>query len=215
MTSFEIVAQDLLLYFEAKDASREDALKLSRLVIRSSSSAIRNIHRGDHDSAAKLIDEARSNLSKIHSILKPHQDVRYAGFVDDAEGELAEAMIFAAFASGKELPSQSEINVAYVNYLTGLGDVSGELRRHVLDLIRKGRAEEGERFLEIMEEIYHLLMLFDYPDAISRGLRRKGDLARSMVEKTRGDLTFAIGHSVLEKKIVKLEDKLNDSDRRV
>jgi len=74
-----------------------------------------------------------------------------------------------------------------------------------LDLIRKGKPEEGEPYLEAMEEIYHLLMLFDYPDAITGGLRRKSDMARSLLERTRGDLTNAIGQRKLEVQLKLLE----------
>jgi translin len=96
--------------------------------------------------------------------------------------------------------------VEMVNYLAGLGDTTGELRRHILDLIRRGKAAEGEYFLGVMEEIFHLLMLFDYPDAVTRGLRRKGDLARSMLERTRGDLTNALELAKVEASICRLED---------
>jgi translin len=98
-----------------------------------------------------------------------------------------------------------EVGVELVNYLGGLGDTTGELRRHILDLIRKGNSNEGEYFLEVIEEIYYLLMLFDYPDAITRGLRRKSDLSRSMLEKTRGDLTNALELGKVEASMRNLE----------
>ena len=100
-----------------------------------------------------------------------------------------------------EILTVDEVGVESVNYLAGLGDVTGELRRHILDLIRAGRAAEGEYFLGIIEEIYYLLMLFDYPDAITRGLRRKSDLARSMLERTRGDLTNALELAKMQESI--------------
>ena len=102
-----------------------------------------------------------------------------------------------------EILTPAEVGVELANYLAGLGDVCGELRRHILDLIRSGRAKDGEYFLEVMEEIYYLLMLFDYPDAITRGLRRKSDLARSMLERTRGDLTNALEISRMESLFLK------------
>ena len=150
----------------------------------------------------------RSALARIVALLVDHPDVRYAGFVDGAEQEYAEARIVFSIITEQRTPTPEEIGVEMTSYLGGLGDTVGELRRHVLDLIRQGRPEEGEVYLEAMEEIYHLLMLFDYPDAVTKGLRRKGDMARSLLERTRGDLTNAMGQKKLEVQLMGLEERL-------
>jgi translin len=191
----------MLSLFESKDAAREKALHQSRQVIRLSSKAIRSAHRGEMREAEELNKTAAILLSEIHKILSDHQDVRYAGFVDDAEAEHAEAIIVLSLIAGAGLPAIDEVGVSPVNYLCGLGDATGELRRHILDLIRLGRATEGEPFLQAMEEIFHLLMMFDFPDGVTRGLRRKGDLARAMLDRTRGDLSHAIVASELSEKL--------------
>ena len=196
----------MLAGFDAKDRAREDAFRLSREVIRCCSSSIRSVHRGDLPSAERLMAEAAAGLEKIRRALQDHQDVRYAGFVDGAEQEYAEARCVYSITTSHSVPSPEEVGVEPVNYLAGLGDVTGELRRHILDLIRDGRAGEGEYFLEVMEEIYHLLMLFDYPEAIARGLRRKSDLARSMLERTRGDLTNALELARMQEKLSRFQE---------
>ena len=192
MSIFENLSKSMLAGFDLKDRAREEAFRLSREVIRLCSSSIRSVHRDDLVSADRLMGEAALGLERIREVLKDHQDVRYAGFVDGAEQEYAEARCVYSITTRHEILTVDEVGVEPVNYLAGLGDVTGELRRHILDLIRAGRAAEGEYFLGIIEEIYYLLMLFDYPDAITRGLRRKSDLARSMLERTRGDLTNAL-----------------------
>ena len=192
MSIFENLSKSMLAGFDCKDRAREEAFRLSREVIRLCSSSIRSVHRNDLASAERLMGEAALGLERIREVLKDHQDVRYAGFVDGAEQEYAEARCVYSITTRHEILTVDEVGVEPVNYLAGLGDVTGELRRHILDLIRAGRAAEGEYFLGIIEEIYYLLMLFDYPDAITRGLRRKSDLARSMLERTRGDLTNAL-----------------------
>lgn len=211
MPPFKDLAENMLSSFDAKDKAREESLKLSREAIRFCSAAIRSIHRGELKEAERLMDDAGAALQKIYKLLKDHQDIRYAGFVDGAEQEYAEARSVYSITTTHRILTPEEIGVDPVSYLGGLGDTTGELRRHILDLIRKGRPEEGEIFLEIMEEIYHLLMLFDYPDAITRGLRRKSDLARSMLERTRGDLTNAIEMSKVEATLHVLNDKLKDT----
>ena len=192
MSIFDNLSKSMLDGFDCKDKAREEAYRLSRKVIRLCSSSIRSVHRDDLALAEKLISEAAIDLERIREVLSDHQDVRYAGFVDGAEQEYAEARCVYSIITCRRILTPDEVGVESVNYLAGLGDVTGELRRHILDLIRAGRAAEGEYFLGVIEEIYYLLMLFDYPDAITRGLRRKSDLARSMLERTRGDLTNAL-----------------------
>ncbi len=208
MPPFNTMAENMLSSFDAKDRAREESLKLTREVIRFCSSAIRSIHRGELKEAERLMDEAGATLRKIQELLKEHQDIRYAGFVDGAEQEYAEARIVYSITTAQKIPTPEEIGVQPINYLGGLGDTTGELRRHILDLIREGRPREGEVFLEVMEEIYHLLMLFDYPDALTHGLRRKSDLARSMLERTRGDLTNAIEMEKVEATLRRINERL-------
>jgi len=201
MSIFENLSKSMLAGFDRKDRAREEAFRLSREVIRLCSSSIRSVHRNDLASAERLMGEAALGLERIREVLKDHQDVRYAGFVDGAEQEYAEARCVYSITTQRQILTVDEVGVEPVNYLAGLGDVTGELRRHILDLIRAGRATEGEYFLGIIEEIYYLLMLFDYPDAITRGLRRKSDLARSMLERTRGDLTNALELAKMQESI--------------
>ncbi len=208
MPPFNTIAENMLSRFDAKDRAREESLKLTREVIRFCSSAIRSIHRGELKEAERLMDKAGATLKKIQELLKEHQDIRYAGFVDGAEQEYAEARIVYSITTAQRISTPEDIGVQHINYLGGLGDTTGELRRHILDLIREGRPKEGEVFLEIMEEIYHLLMLFDYPDALTHGLRRKSDLARSMLERTRGDLTNAIEMEKVETTLRRINDRL-------
>ena len=199
MTIFDNLSKSMLEGFESKDRAREEAYRLSRKVVRLCSSSIRSVHRNELAQAEKILSEAATDLERIRVVLKDHQDVRYAGFVDGAEQEYAEARCVYSITTRRQILTPDEVGVDSVNYLAGLGDVTGELRRYILDLIRAGRAEEGEYFLGVIEEIYYLLMLFDYPDAITRGLRRKSDLARSMLERTRGDLTNALELAKMQK----------------
>lgn len=204
MSSFEDISLNMLAIFDDKDRAREEALALSRSAIRLCSSAIRSVHRNELEASKRFIDKAAVDLQKIQVLLKNHQDVRYAGFVDGAEQEYAEALFVYSIITRHEILAPDEVGVEKVNYLAGLGDVCGELRRHILDLIRSGRGKDGEYYLQVMEEIYYLLMFFDYPDAITRGLRRKSDLARSMLERTRGDLTNALEIARMESSLLKI-----------
>jgi len=208
ISSLEDLAEEISAHFEAKDRAREEALALTRSVVRRSGAAIRSVHRGEIDKARDLASQAGEALAEIMVILKGHPDLRYAGFIDGAEQEYAEARIVFSIIAEARMPAPGEVGVEMTSYLAGLGDAVGELRRHVLDLIRQGRPEEGEVHLEAMEEIYHLLISFDYPDAVTKGMRRKGDVARSLLDRTRGDLTNAIGQRRLEVQLREMEERI-------
>lgn len=107
------------------------------------------------------------------------------------------------------LVTPQELNVAEATYLNGLAEVVGELRRRTLDILRHGYSAEAERLLGIMDDIYSVLVTIDYPDAITNGLRRQTDLARGIIEKTRGDITFSLRGEHLEQAIGKLIVQLN------
>jgi translin len=177
---------------DSKFATRERALTLSRKVIRSSANAIRSLHRGDLAEAERLMDEASTLITEAGATLAEHGDVRYAGFVDDAAKEYAEARTTFALALGKPIPLPIELGVGVTPYLNGLGEAVGELRRRMLDLLRAEQMDEAESTLEAMETIHGLLASLDYPDGMTGGLRRTTDVARALIERSRADLTSTI-----------------------
>jgi translin len=120
-----------------------------------------------------------------------HPDVRFAGYLSDAEKEYAEANLTRALVAGEELPLPDELGVGDAPYLNGLAETIGEGRRHILDLLRTGDVARAETTLDAMEDMYGVLVTMDYPDAITMNLRRSTDVARSLIEKTRGDLSIA------------------------
>ena len=95
------------------------------------------------------------------------------------------------------LPDPAALGVAPGPFLNGLGEAVGELRRYLLDLLRRGEVDGCELLLGAMDDIYALLVTLDYPDALTGGLRRTTDNTRGIVEKTRGDLTLALRQEAL------------------
>lgn len=177
--------------FEQKDSVRGQTLQLCRETVRACGTAIKSIHRGEYDSAQKLMDIAASSLLRIKTITEMHRDIYYSGYVDSAQQEYTEVAVFRCILENDTIPDPDTLGVEYDAYLCGLADAIGELRRYILDSLRLERKCEFEKMLDIMETIYTVLMSFDYPDAITKGLRRKTDVARALLEKTRGDLTMA------------------------
>jgi translin len=196
--------------FEAKDRIREEGLKISREIVRECRTASFALHGQDFEKADKNIKIAGKALKELEILFEGHADIYHAGFVEHAQQEYSEVAVLSSLLKeeGDRFPFPEELRVEYAAYLNGLGDVVGELRRHVLDLIRKESFEKAEIFLGIMENIHAMLMDFDYPDAITRGLRRKTDVSRSIIEKTRGDVVNAIGQKKLEIAMRNLESRL-------
>lgn len=183
------LAASLRAELDAKTSARDQGLQAGRSAIRSCGNAIRALHRYELDNASALIAEARAHLDEAQTQLADHPEILYAGFVHDAQKELAEALITFSLVTGSELPGPAEVGVMSSAYLKGMAEAVGELRRHLLDLMRRGELARCEELLGAMDDIYYLLVSMDYPDGITMGLRRLTDVARSILERTRGDFT--------------------------
>jgi translin len=182
---------------DRKNAAREQALRWSRELVRTCANSIRAVHRHEFEAAGALIEEARALNDRICATLAEHADLYWAGYVQDAQKELAEACCTFALVNQHELPHPRALGIAPAAFLNGLGEAVGESRRYVLDLLRRGEADGCERLLGAMDEIYGLLVTLDYPDALTGGLRRTTDNTRGILEKTRGDLTLALRQEAL------------------
>ncbi len=185
------LTDDLHRRFDEKTAAREQALPAARRAIRASANAIRATHRGEFDTGRSLIADARARLNEGLAGLEHQPDVRFAGYLLDAEKEYAEACITFALVRGDAMPTTEDVRVGDAAYLNGMAEAIGEGRRFILDLLRLGEVERAERVLADLEDLYGVLVTMDYPDAITMNLRRSTDVARSLIEKTRGDLSIA------------------------
>ncbi|MGH9188313.1 MAG: haloacid dehalogenase [Acidimicrobiales bacterium] len=175
--------------------AREAGLAASRRVIRASGSAIRAVHRGDAVDYDSRMADAEAALREAQRALTPYPSVFHAGFLHDAEKEYAEARLCAALvsaAASAQLPGPAEIGVDDAAWLRGLAEAASELRRHLLDRLREGELERGEILLRAMDDVYDALVVVDFPDALTSGLRRTVDALRAVLERTRGDVTTTV-----------------------
>lgn len=190
---------------DSRFSAREHAITAGRKVIRASANAIRSLHRGDAEAGRRLIDEAGEILRSIHDATEGHPELRHAGYVEDAAKEYAEACVTEAIFSGNPIPMHDALGIDPVPYLHGLGEAVGECRRRLLDRLRAGRLEEAEELLEAMDAIVDLLASLDYPDGMTSGLRRTTDVSRSLVERSRSDLTSTVVQDRLRTQIERLD----------
>jgi translin len=177
---------------EIKNQARETTLLAARRAIRSCGTAIRAIHRHEFREARELIAVAAAYLAEADAALDGHPDVRYGGFIHDAKKEFAEANLTSAFVADNAIPSAAELGVEVQAYLNGMAEAASELRRQVLDRLRRDENDEAERLLGVMDSVYGMLITIDYPDALTGGLRRSTDALRAVLERTRGDVTTAL-----------------------
>lgn len=204
----ETIGREAIAYFALKHAARERALPKSRTTIRYCANSIRATHRHETASAEALITQAATLLAEMETDLQDHRDIYNAGFVQDAQKEYAEAATFAALTQHRSLPTPEELSIGHAAYLNGIAEAIGELRRYVLDQLRHSNIENGEVFLNYMDDIYSVLITVDFPDAITSGLRRSTDAARNILEKTRGDLTAAAIQLPLQRAMLELQGTL-------
>jgi translin len=191
MDGLEAVGAAVARRLDAKFAAREVGLANARQAVRRCANAVRACHRSEFERADALVAEARELLDVAESALAPYPDVYYTGFLQDAQKEYAEACLTRAIVAGQPLPGPDQAGVPDVPWLGGLADAIGELRRHTLDLLRAGQVARAAEVFATMDELQGLLAGIDYPDAMTGGLRRLTDVARSIVERTRGDLTLS------------------------
>lgn len=172
-------------YLSVRDSAREEAIRLSREVIRSSSRCITALHKGDLEEARRHLSLAESHARRLVKVLEPYPEMLNSGMANNALSEYAEASIVFGIATGRGLPEPGELGIGIIPYLQGLGDSVGELRRLALELVRVGRFGEAWALLEAMESIYIGLRSIDYPEALAPGIRHKADVARRLIDDTK------------------------------
>ncbi len=206
--NLDTIAEQIRKDFTTKDKTREKVLPLCREVIRHASTAIRALHRQEFKPADKLLKSAHKLLREAEQTITSYSELEHAGFFHDAQKEFAEASITLALITENKAPTPDELEISFTAYLNGLGEAVGELRRYLLDSIRRDDLSRVEELLTAMDDIYNILVAMDFPDAITGGLRRTTDMVRGILERTRSDLTLVRQQSKLEKKLKLFEDKL-------
>jgi translin len=209
VNNLDIIAEQVLERLEAKNAAREEVLRLSRQLVQHASRAIRAAHRQDREDAEKILRDAGKIAEDIRSVSADYHDIFYAGYAQDALKEFAEAYISQALMHDEALPTPDELGVEDAAWLNGLGEAVGEMRRHALDLIRQGDIDEAERILNAMQDVYDVLSTVDFPDAITGNLRRTNDMVRGVTERTRGDLTTATRQEQMKQALHEFEESVS------
>ena len=194
-----------------RNRDREQALSVSREVIRFSANAIRAVHRGEFEDARELIGKGETRLKDADHIAISSPSIFNAGFMNDARKEFTEANITLAVISGSDIPSIYDLKVDAGAYINGMAEVIGELRRYILDALRRNAVDGCQEFMDIMDEMYSVLVTIDFPEGVTSGLRHNTDAMRGVLERTRGDLTMALRQHSLEARLAEWENNQSGS----
>ncbi len=196
--------------FVTKNAARDAAIARSRELTRFCSESIRATHRREWDAAQEKLATAKEAAEQLKAIVADYPDLYHSGYTQDALKEVVEAFATYAIIRGEALPTPESLQVEHATYLNGLAEAATELRRFILDILRRkdGDSDEAERLLNWMDAVYDELVTFDFPDAITGGLRRQTDVVRGVLERTRGDLTTTFQQQRLQAALQHFEERM-------
>jgi translin len=189
----------------AKNQVREETHESMRKATSLSKQAILRIHQKRFGDAEKMVADAKEKIVNLQTQAKQYPEIIYGGMLSAAFQEYSEANIFLVLVREDRFVTPAEINVPSVDYVLGLADVIGEYRRLALDNLREGEVEKGEKCLQIMDQIFIQLLALDEAYMLVPGLRHKSDIARRIIESTRGDITLEVRRKSLEDQLKRFD----------
>jgi len=212
MNDLTSVSEHIRAQFVAKNSARDTAISASRELIRHCSEAIRAVHRREWDNAEAKLAVAQQAADDLRAVVREYPDLAHSGYTSDALKEVVEAFATYAIIRDRPLPTPESLHVEGDVYVNGLAEAATELRRFILDILRRedGDSAEAERLLNWMDAIYDELVTFDFPDAITGDLRRRTDVVRGVLERTRGDLTTTLQQQRLQEALRRVEKHIGN-----
>ena len=198
----------------AKNQIREETHESMRKATSLSKQAILLIHQKRLDDAEKMVACAKEKIVSLQEQAKQYPEIIYGGMLSAAFQEYSEANIFLVLVREERFVTPAEINVPSVDYVLGLADVIGEYRRLALDNLREGEVEKGEKCLEIMDLVFIQLLALDEAYMLVPGLRHKSDIARRIIESTRGDITLEVRRKSLEDQLKRFDPAKSTANRK-
>ncbi len=209
MKQLKTIIIDALQYLHYREEARKNALTKARKARMGSKQAILLLHSGELDLCKEKTSEASQLLIELGKSKLDYPEMEYYEALKAARQEYAEAEILYNLMKKEDYPTPESLDVPVIDYIMGLADVPGELRRQVLDYLREGKISEAEKNLNKMEEIYLCLVQAEDANLLLKGLRRKMDITRMVNERTRAEITTEVSRQRLTQELKKLSEKLN------
>lgn len=206
--NWDSIVTDLRERASAMHQGREVGLAKCRALVQASARSIRHVHRHQFTEAIELLNQAKGIAEDARNALRPFPELYHAGYLHDSEKEMVEAAAVLSIVNDEPYPSAESLGVGIMAYLNGMGEAASEVRRYALDLMRHGDLACAEKILQRMETIYDDLITFDFPDAMTGGLRRTCDALRAVIERTRSDLTATTSQQELVRELRSTRERL-------
>ena len=204
------VKQELLEKHKIRDETHESMRRATSL----SKQAILLIHQKRIKEAQEMLGSAKEMISSLQNLADECPEIIYGGMFSAALQEYSEANIFLVLVKEGRFVTPSEIHVPSVDYVLGLADVIGEYRRLALDNLRERKVKAGEECLKVMDEVFMQLLALDEAYMLVPGLRHKSDIARRIIENTRGDITLEVRRKSLEDQLKKIKPVKRKTKRK-
>ncbi|MHA2294813.1 MAG: haloacid dehalogenase [Candidatus Hodarchaeales archaeon] len=182
---------------DIEDEKRELILKLGRRVIRYCSDSIKMLHRGELEKSKDCLNQARELFTQINAAKKDLDNTNVINSLQVTYQEYTEAWLFLNYLERRNLLSYDDeifkkVEIPVHCYVLGICDFTGELSRNFLDVLRNKDIKKATDIFEFIQNIYHNLITLDYPGGLVPGMRRKVDVVRMILEKSRNTLTQAV-----------------------
>lgn len=174
-------------HLRQRELRREELYQQARRLRRLAQGTMNRLHLGVAE-PTELVG-VRTALGELSARLR-REGRADEPLAHDALQEGVEACLLGAIVAAEPMPGPAELDVEPEPYLLGLGDVVGEVRRLALQRLGADDVAGAERYLRLMEELTQALLRFDTSRAIVQ-LKPKQDVARALVERTRGEVVMA------------------------
>ena len=168
-SEFQSIRKDL----KQAEQTREQAILLSRVIIKLSKEIIYAVHRDD-------LKKAESALKEITKKVKDLPKQPITGIVSAAKQEFVEAACFYEFIKNKKIPTRADIRIDTYDYLAGLCDFTGELVRKAVKSILDNKPEHTKIIKDTVEDMYGEFLQLDLMDW---ELRKKYDSIKYNLKK--------------------------------
>jgi translin len=212
LSSLEKIIQEIKTELMEKNKIREETHMSMRKVTSLSKQAILLIHQKKYGEAKKMLVEAKEKILSLQKLSEQYPEIIYGAMFNAALQEYSEANILLTLVEQSRFVMPTEINVPSIDYVLGLADVIGEYRRLALDNLREGDVDKGEECLAIMDQVFIQLLALDEAYMLVPGLRHKSDIARRIIETTRGDITLEVRRKSLEEELKRFQPPKRQSE---
>ena len=170
---------------EKREKEQDRILGSTREIVRHCANGIKMLHSGETAAAKKEIAAAEKKISPFS------KTEQFSYLLEQPCQEIAEARLLLAAVENRPLPGWKDLSMPFEPYLLGMCDFIGELRREMLECLKRGDKKRASHYFDMMSDIYDHLSPIRFSNSLLPNFRKKQDVARSQVEQARSEIVRA------------------------